>query len=594
MCGIAGIMTRDGRPPDAHALDRLERALRHRGPDGTGRHVRAGIGLVHTRLAVIDLETGDQPISLGSGNGPGAVLVANGEIYNYVELRAELGKRRFHTKSDCEPPLALYLGTGTGFAERLRGMYAIAIDDRTRNRLVLARDPFGIKPLYFVETVEGLAFASEPQALVMAGLVRPAIERRRLAELMQLQFTTGAGTIFRGVQRVLPGETLVVQDGRVALRWRQSALPEDGPANWREADAMQNLNRALMDSVAVHQRSDVPYGMFLSGGVDSSAVLACMRDLNDRPVRAYSAGFSGSGATDERDHARTVAAAAGAVFVDIDFSEDDFWRLLPEIAAAMDDPAADYAVLPTYKLGAKAKADGIKVVLTGEGGDELFAGYGRYRRMLRPRLFGGREMRAEGPFDGLGILRPHPPAGVWRSGMEAAAKDAVLKGRTRLQIAQATDCADWLPNDLLIKLDRCLMAHGVEGRTPFLDPRVAEVAFRLPDKLKVRNKLGKWLLREWLDDKLPEARAFDAKRGFTVPVGEWIAKRGSVLGSLVARQPGIEEACAPDAVKRLFSRGAQQHGQAAWRLLFYALWHSRHVQGRDPKGDVMETLSAEI
>jgi asparagine synthase (glutamine-hydrolysing) len=183
---------------------------------------------------------------------------------------------------------------------------------------------------------------------------------------------------------------------------------------------------------------------------------------------------------------------------------------------------------------------------------------------------------------------------MWRAGVAAAQRDAALPGRTRLQVAQAADCADWLPNDLLVKLDRCLMAHGVEGRTPFLDPRVADVAFRLPDKLKVRRGLGKWLLREWLDEKLPEAKAFEAKRGFTVPVGEWIARRGTVLGPLIARQPGIEEACAPDAVKRLFARGAEQHAQAAWRLLFYALWHSRHVLGNAPAGDALDTLAAQV
>ena len=589
MCGIAGVMTRDGSPPDPALLDRLADALAHRGPDGRGRHVASNVGLVHNRLAIIDLATGAQPLYEPGG----AALVANAEIYNYVELRAGLPDAAFATASDCEPALHLYRRDGPGFVDDLRGMYALALHDPAQDLLLLARDPFGIKPLYYVETDKLFAFASEPQALVAAGLVAaglagPELEQQAQMRLLQLQFTTGTGTIFRGVSRLMPGETLVLRDGRIVERHRRAALPAGGPVGWSEAEAMRELDSVLVDSVEVHQRSDVPYGMFLSGGIDSSALLVLMAELNERPVCTLTAGFDGTAVPDERVHARAVAMALKAEPVEVEFGESDFWRLLPEIAATLDDPAADYAILPTYKLAARAKAAGLKVILCGEGGDEMFGGYGRYRAAMRPWWRGGRSMRSRGIFDGLGVLRGEVTG--WRDGLLAAEATASAGGRSRLQVAQAVDCADWLPNDLLTKLDRCLMAHSVEGRTPFLDPRVAEVAFRLPDHLKVRGGLGKWLLRKWLDTRLPAANAFSKKKGFTVPVAEWIARRGRDVGGLVAAHPGIEALCDRDAVQALYSRTGKRAGQAGWTLLFYALWHNRHVLGRRPHDDVFATL----
>jgi asparagine synthase (glutamine-hydrolysing) len=489
--------------------------------------------------------------------------------------------------------LHLYLRHGKEFARHLRGMYAIAIHDPADDCLVLARDPFGIKPLYYAETAGGLAFASEPQALIKAGLVTPTLRRQTVDELLQLQFSTGRMTVFEGIERLLPGETVVARQGRIADRVILPALPAGGPVATSRAAALRRLDELLNDSVGIHQRSDVPYGMFLSGGIDSSVLLAMMARLNERPVEAFTAGFDGADVTDERGHAKAVAQAAGAAHHDVAFGESDFWTLLPAIAAAMDDPAADYAALPTYKLAAEARRAGLKVVLSGEGGDELFGGYGRYRRAGRPWFLGGRPMRAKGVFDGLGVLR-EPPAG-WRDGIARAENDAALPGRTRLQTAQATDCADWLPNDLLTKLDRCLMAHGVEGRVPFLDVRLADFAFRLPDPLKMRHGRGKWLLRRWLETGLPASKPFSRKRGFTVPVGEWIGGRGAALGPLVARQPGIREICLPGAVETLYRNAGtgrgQKAGQAAWVLLFYALWHRRHVQGLDPTGGVFDVLA---
>ena len=585
MCGIAGMVMEPAAPPPSPAtLAALTQALAHRGPDGSGHFVVGRTALLQTRLAIIDVAGGDQPFFAGS-----STLVANGEVYNYRELRDGMPGTRFATHSDCEPPLHLWQRDGAAYAQALRGMYAIAIHERAQRSVTLTRDPFGIKPLYFAHIDGGLAFASEAQALLAAGLVRRTLRPTAREELLQMQFTTGAGTIFQGIERLLPGETLRIADGHIVDRSRIAALPEGGPESITEDAALARLDSALMESVELHQRSDVPYGMFLSGGVDSAAVLAVMTRLNTRPVLAYTAGFDAPGAADEREHATAVARAAGAQHETIEITEAMVWRDLPRIVAAMDDPAADYAIIPSWFLAQRARQD-VKVVLCGEGGDEIFGGYGRYRSAMRSWWLGGRVMRARGTFDKLDVLRARPAG--WRDGLAASEAHAAMPGRTRLAVAQATDVADWLPHDLLLKLDRCLMAHGVEGRTPLLDPAVTAAAYRLPDSMKVRDGRGKWLLRQWLALHLPEARPFAPKQGFTVPVGAWIAAQGARLGPLVAAQPGVAEIADPGRVAALFRAASGRHeGFAAWTLLFYALWHRTHILGQAPQGDVFETLA---
>jgi asparagine synthase (glutamine-hydrolysing) len=586
MCGIAGLILSTGAPPpDPVVISRLIDALHHRGPDGTGHAVVGRVALLQNRLAIIDLVTGDQPFFSGS-----ATLVANGEVYNYRELRDAMPDVRFATNSDCEPPLHYWLRDGADYASQLRGMYAIAIHERQQHSVTLTRDPFGIKPLYIAQVTGGLAFASEAQALLEAGLVQRRVRPAAREELLQLQFTTGADTIFEGIQRVLPGETITCADGHILDRRRISWIPEGGPENIDEDAALARLDRALEESVDLHQRADVPYGMFLSGGVDSATLITLMARLNKEPVRAFTAGFDTPGAADEREHAAAVAKAVGAHHDSIEVTEAMVWEHLPEIVACMDDPAADYAIIPTWFLARRARQD-VKVVLTGEGGDEIFAGYDRYRKAIRPWWRGGRTMWARGSFDKVPVLRTQPS--TWRDGMAAAEARALDSGMSRLAAAQATDMTDWLPNDLLLKADRCLMAHAVEGRTPFLDKGVAAAAFRLPDGMKVRDGVGKWILRKWLEKNLPMARPFAPKQGFTVPVGEWIKGRGSALGPLVARQPGVLEIAHPDRVEALFRDIRRwRHGFACWKLLFYALWHRRHILGLPPNGDVFETLAA--
>ncbi len=573
---------RDGSPAEEALLDRLAAAMAHRGPDGVGKHLAGSLGLVSTRLAIIDIEGGDQPLC-----DRAHVLVANGEIYNDPEIRAAIGAEGYRTGSDCESPLRLYAGEGLAFAKRLRGMYAIALYDSEARRLVLARDPFGIKQLYLTETDRYLAFASEAKTLMATGLAGAGLRPAGRAELCQLKFTTGPGTIFADIARVLPGELLVIEGGEVVERRRQAALPAGGRLEGDDEVLLEHLDRVLTDTVSHHLRSDVPYGLFLSGGIDSSVLVALMARLTDQPVYALTAGFGGSGGKDETELAARVALSVGADHHVVEVSERDFWDLSPAVAAALDDPTTDAAALPTWLL-ARAARGGMTVVLSGEGADEVFGGYGRYRRA---RVLGSLAVRSRTRGVFRGAIARAPGLRGWRDGLERAEASERLSGRSAMQRLQASDCAEWLPNDLLVKLDRCLMAHSLEGRTPYLDPVVADFAFRLPDRAKVRSGLGKWLLREWLAKNVPAAEPFARKSGFNPPVGAWIAARAGQLGPLVAGQPGVAEVFPAAAVGAVIA-DAERQAQAAWGLVFYALWHSCHVQGVPSDGPIDAVLAA--
>ena len=585
MCGIAGLFGRPGTTPDPEILDRLAKAITHRGPDGAGRFVQGSAALQHRRLSIVDLEGGAQPILHGN-----AGLIANGEIYNDREIRSTFPSATFKTHSDCEPPLYLWLRDGSGYTKELRGMYAIAALEcgQGQQEMVLSRDPFGIKPLYVAEYEEGIAFASEAQALLAAGFGSRTVRPAARDELLQLQFTTGRKTIFPGIRRVLPGESLRIVDGRVMATHRRHVLSEACDSltpfeSMTDAQALACVDAALMDSVGAHLRSDVPLGLFLSGGIDSSAILAAVHRLGLNHPKTWTARFD-QGNADETAAAAHLAASVGAEHHVLTVSEEMVWRDLPAIVACMDDPVADYAIIPTWFLAREARKD-VTVILSGEGGDELFAGYGRYRRALKPWWKGGRSTYRSGTFG-----RRLPGRGRhWRDGMVTT---EMAQGLSGLQAAQALDVCEWLPNDLLIKLDRCLMAHSAEGRTPLLDPVVAKAVWSMPDRFKLRDGYGKWILRRWLQDALPESRPFAPKQGFTVPIGNWIEGRGKELGLLVSQQPCIREIMPAKKVQKLFESAAQRrHARQSWTLLFYALWHRHHIEGIPADGDVFDTLS---
>jgi asparagine synthase (glutamine-hydrolysing) len=566
MCGIAGVL---GAAASA-AAGPLITQLAHRGPNGIRTEDGPGWSVGHARLSIIDLEGGWQPL-----HAAGSTIIGNGEIYNYLELAEEFHlKDRLTTGSDFEPLLHIYAREGEKAFARLRGMYAfclIGCDGRTW----LVRDPFGIKPLSVTRDPGTLSFASEPRAFFATGTTARFLQPEAAEDLLALGYVTPGvvrpNTVFRGIESVLPGEVDLVSEGDREETMRPP-LMVTAPIVGDEASLIRRLDAVLEDSVRVHQRSDVPYGLFLSGGIDSAAIATLMSRLNARPVTAFTCGFDAPGARDERGQAERVAKALNLDWRETSFGEEDFWRIAPLVAWTHDEPTTDYAALPTYKLAEAAKGD-LTVVLTGEGGDELFGGYGRYRRALRPGWLGGRlaEPQIDAPFLKGGGAQA---LARWRQ----AAKPP--KGLTPLQRAQWGDIATWLPNDLLLKLDRCLMANGLEGRTPFLDKEVAAFAFNLPDRMKIQGRYGKWLLRKWLEGACPVADPWGKKKGFTVPVAAWIAPRAGDLAGRVADVKAVAETCLPGAVRAVFTDEAQAANR--WPLLFFALWSLIHLEQAEP------------
>lgn len=581
MCGIAGII---GEATGAQAL--ID-AIAHRGPNGIRVEESERYSLAHARLSIIDLEGGWQPL-----HAAGSTIIGNGEIYNYVELAKEFQLRsKLNTGSDFEPLLHIYAQEGEAAFDRLRGMYAfclIGCDGRTW----LVRDPFGIKPLYIKAQNGAVAFSSEPRSFGQARVV-PAISNQVAA----LHYTLENETAWPGVIRLEPGEIIEIVDGKPKRHRVRAAIPSPlrgGPgvgvrAAASDEEALAELDRVLEDSIKVHQRSDVPYGLFLSGGIDSATVATMMARLNARPVVAYTCGFDAEGARDERAQAERVARQLNLDWNNVSFGEEDFWRIVPQVAWAMDDPVADYACLPTYKLAQQAKSR-LTVVLTGEGGDELFGGYSRYRRAQRPKWLGGRV--AEPQTD---ALLGSDAINTWRNAgrLERAApaahasrSDALLL--STLQQAQAADIATWLPNDLLLKLDRMLMAHGLEGRTPFLDSEVARFAFHLPDNLKTRGKFGKYILRKWLEKNCPAAEPWAKKKGFTVPVASWIAPRAADIAKSLPHVEAVRAATDAETIRMIFTDEA--HAALRYPMLFLGLWGRIHTEGTTPEAALKSLL----
>ena len=570
MCGIAGLIGVTDKTAALEKASAMIAGLSHRGPDGVrleqvGDHV-----LAHARLSIIDLEGGWQP-----QHGAGSSVIGNGEIYNYLELIEEFDlKDRLSSGSDFEPLLHLYALEGAAAFRRLRGMYGLCLVGRD-GRIFLVRDPFGIKPLYVAPFLDGVAFASEASVLPGARAEEPA---SLIEDLAALGYRTGAPPF--GVIALDPGEVAEVKEGRLIRH--VDALPRTprlakAPAN--ERAALVALDRVLEDTVKVHQRSDVPYGLFLSGGIDSSIIATLMARLNARPVTAFTCGFDLQEAADERAHAEKLARALDLDWREVEFGEQDFWRLAPRVAAALDDPTTDFACLPTLKLAEAAKGT-LTVVLSGEGGDELFAGYGRYRRALRPAFLGGR------------AAEPQVKAAYLKDGGSAALNRWRAAGANSekglLRQAQLADQKTWLANDLLLKLDRMLMAEGLEGRTPFLDREVADFAASLPDALRVRGRMGKWLLRQWLAQHCPQSRPFARKQGFTVPVAGWIAPRAADLAGPVSKSAAFATVAVREEVRAAFLDEAQSASR--WPLLFTALWWAIHEEGSAPVAALHDLL----
>lgn len=569
MCGLAGIITH-GTKPAKKQLQAAAAALAHRGPDGNGIHIHNNVGFVHTRLSIIDLAGGAQPLTSEDGR---YTLVANGEIYHYKSLQKQAEKDGWplKTASDCEPLLYLYNKHGLHFVDHFQGMVALALHDTHTDDVILARDAFGIKPLYYAQTPKGFAFASEPQALVAAGWMKPEVNQDALPAFLNRQYAGGTDTLWHGIYRVAPGEVLRIREGHIVQRYQRQTLLKQAQ-RLSEDEALEALEDHLFSAVQSHLQSDVPYGAFLSGGIDSSAMVTTMQKIVDEkePVRTFTVGFESTTVADERTDAENLATSLSTKHTSVSFGEKDFWQQFKHMVRFIDDPVADYAALPLLKLSARAKKD-VKVILSGEGGDEMLAGYSRYRPnwwdVVRGKTFRGR-----GTTKGFESLftcdlsswqeLPSPsPAGL-----------------TALQKSQYTDIQTWLPDDLLTKVDRCLMAHGIEGRVPYLDDTFAAFAFALPDGLKVKGKHGKWLLKKWLSEN-SQANVWRRKRGFTVPVQAWLDKQRPALTAYFAKHEGVQELCHASLLTQLLGQPLNKRSaKLLFHLLVFAGWHEVHIQ----------------
>ncbi len=605
MCGIAGLILRDGGRPNPAELRRMGDALAHRGPDDRGIYLKGAVGLAQTRLSIIGLATGHQPMVSADGT---LALAANGEIYNYIELNAQLraAGRALLTDSDSETILHAYAVHGLGFLTLLRGMYAFALYDSANRRLLLGRDRLGIKPLFYVRLPDRIAFASEIKALLPMLPGRPEVEPAALRQFLQNQFAGGEETLVAGIRRVPPGEVLIVDRDLTIARHRYWSALDVAPRDISQDEACAELDGLLDSAMTEHMRSDVPFGLFLSGGMDSAVLAALLQAHGAGRIRSYSVGYRGTAMAHELDAAARVAAHFGMEHRPLELTLDQVFGRIPQTVWAADELMRDYASLPTSILAQSAGTE-LKVVFSGEGGDETFAGYRRYRPNVFERWAkslihpGSGGFRTRGQWAGRWSRRLFGAALRGAPGLDRApflrAWGETPPGWSTMQRRQYTDLVTALPDNLLVKTDRMLMAFGVEGRVPFLDHRIVEFGLSLPDRLKVRAHQGKWLLKQWAEPRLPPGHLDRPKRGFHVPVGDWltgaIAQR---LGDRLVHNRGIRDWFEPSAIPDLVA--ARQRGRGGSRELFglmqFAIWHRLFIDQPGikpgPDEDPMEWL----
>ena len=619
MCGIAGIFhCATPKPVDPARIERMCDALAHRGPDGAGVWTAPGVGLGFRRLAIIDLAGSEQPMASADGR---AMLVFNGEIYNYRELRRELEAlgARFRTAGDGETILAAWQQWGVDCLARLHGMFAFALYDLPTRRLLLARDRLGVKPLYTARLSDGsLAFASELKGLLAHPLLRREIDPLAIEDYLAWGYVPDHRSILSGVEKLPAGHYRLLEHGREPagpVQWWDVSFAERRPGS--AADLGAQLLHRLREGVTSRMTADVPLGAFLSGGVDSSSVVALMAEASPDPVTTCSIGFDVS-AFDETDHARAVARRFATAHHERQVSPDDF-AAIDRLAGIFDEPFADASALPTLRVCALAR-EHVTVALSGDGADEAFAGYRRQAFQLREdrvrallpaglraTLFGAagryypkadwapRALRAKATLQALGAtseegyaraLSVCPPElretlytaefrrlrGDYRAEQPLLATMRGAPARTGLDRAQYADLKFWLPGDILTKVDRTSMAVGLEAREPLLDHRLVEFAAGLPERMRIRGRQGKWLLKQVMRRHLPDEVLFRPKMGFVTPIAEWL--RGPLAGEArgVARSGALARSgwFAPDRLSRLAEAhisGRSDHSRLIWQLL---------------------------
>ena len=633
MCGIAGIIHFDhDRRVDEERLRRMRDVIRHRGPDGEGIWIERGAGLAHRRLSILDIAGGAQPMTTHDEN---AWIVFNGEIYNHPQLKAELEAkgRRYRTRSDTETILHIYKDAAEGCVERLRGMFAFAIWDRQRQELLLARDRLGIKPLYYAVTERELLFASEIKAILAAGGIEPALNHDVIPEYLATGFVSGAETFFRGIRKLLPGHTLTWsrRDGlRERRYWQIPTTPARNHGSLKQQTA--ELRERLTDAVRSHLLSDVPVGLFLSGGIDSTGLSALMAPMVKDPIQTFSVGFH-EREGNELGYARLAARAINAQHREVVVTADQFFAELPRLVWHEDEPIAFPSSVPLYFVSALAR-EHVKVVLTGEGADELFGGYNRYRVTALNQRLGNAYSRMVPQFARRTLSRtitslpwkarrylgrtflamtPDPRSAFFENFaiFGESAREQMLSGRVvdpfadfieRYEAAGGeaidrmtrTDLQTYLV-ELLMKQDQMSMAASVESRVPFLDHELVEYVIGLPAASKVRGWQTKLILREALRDLVPQEILTRRKMGFPVPVGSWLRNEfGAIVDEFVTGPRATSRTLfADDYLQRLASEhrtGRAQHGARLWSLINLEIWQRIFIDGEDAQS-VMSSLA---
>lgn len=622
MCGIAGIVSLSSRPVLEDEVRAMCAALVHRGPDDEGCYIGDGIGLGMRRLSIIDLATGHQPIQ----NEDGSVrVVFNGEIYNFRELRRDLEARNHHLSSgtDTETIVHLYEERGRRCVDSLRGMFAFAVWDDRRRQLLLARDRIGIKPLFYAEAGGRLLFASELKALLQLPEIERELDWPAVNHVFTFLSTPRAQSIIRRVRKLEPGHLLVAsaQDGvHIERYWDLRFEPDHGRS---EAYFVERLRELLDESVRLHLESDVPLGAFLSGGIDSSSVVATMARLTSRPVKTFSIGFT-EAAYSEVAYARMVAERFSTEHHEL-VLEPDVIEVIEDLAWYLDEPLGDPSVIPTYMVS-KLAGEHVKVVLSGDGGDELFAGYDKYlveareRRQTPPRpvrrLLGLAAQAIPDGMRGRNFLRHFSLDGAERYLDASTLFTREARGRlfrpeirelladddpTREPLAclstahggwlaalQYLDVKRYLPLDILPKVDRMSMAHSIEARVPLLDHKVIEFAATIPPDLRLCNGTRKYVLKQSMRDVLPAAVINRPKQGFAVPLGAWFRGRlgefvHEILLSDTSRQRSIFETT---YIERLLRRHASGRPLdfPLWTLISFELWCRTFLDTRIARG----------
>ncbi len=628
MCGIVGLVRfNPEESADEARLKRMRDVLRHRGPDGEGLWVDGPVGLGHRRLAIVDVAAGHQPMA---NEDESIWITYNGEIYNHADLRPALEAKghRYRTRSDTETILHLYEEAGDACVEGLQGMFAFALWDGRRRRLLLARDRLGIKPLYYACTDREILFASEIKALLAARDERVAFNEAILPEFLATRFVAGEETFFEGIRKLRPGHTLAwSRDEGISQRryWRLPAAPDESRGTL--AEEAREVRARLEGAVRSHLMSDVPLGLFLSGGIDSSGLAALMAPMVDGAIRTFSVGFDEPGAN-ELAYARLVARAVRAQHHEVVVSPAEFWGALPQLVWHEDEPIAFSSSVPLYFVSRLA-GEHVKVVLTGEGADELFLGYNRYRvtawnerlsqryTALAPDGLRAGMRRAIGhlPWSLRGYARRSFLAlegGPRRLFCENFAvfpevlqrgllKDGELLAR-RDPYAEALRCYGEAPGgtlermsyadlqtylvELLMKQDQMSMAASIESRVPFLDHEFVEHVAALPGRLKLRGWQTKAVLRAALRDLVPREILTRRKMGFPAPVGRWL--RGAfwpLLEELVlgerARRRGLFETAVLRRLAEEHRSGVAEHGDRLWLLVNLEIWQRIFVDGED-------------